>query len=84
MDIPAGESITRISRTRKIAFPDQSSNIGVDLTALLETVLIGRKLTEDVEALISCSRKRKAVALNIDDSEDESSTPSLSCSFISK
>ncbi|EPB89495.1 hypothetical protein HMPREF1544_03726 [Mucor circinelloides 1006PhL] len=64
MDIPAGNTISRVSRTKKLLFPDQGSNIGTDLTALLETVLIGRKLMEDVEAFISCSRKRKAVELD--------------------
>ncbi|KAI7869840.1 uncharacterized protein EV154DRAFT_530435 [Mucor mucedo] len=81
MDIPSGNTITRISRTKKLPFPDQASNIGIDLTALLETVLIGRKLMEDVEALISCSRKRKPVELNNDDSEDEAAAPFLSHSF---
>lgn len=51
-------TITRISRTKKLLFRDQGSGISIDLTALLETVLIGRKLMEDIEALISCSRKR--------------------------
>ncbi|KAG2213524.1 hypothetical protein INT47_009198, partial [Mucor saturninus] len=53
MDIPSGNTITRISRTKKLPFPYQGSTIGIDLTALLEIVLIGRKLMEDVEALIS-------------------------------
>ncbi|CAO3658667.1 unnamed protein product [Rhizopus stolonifer] len=39
MDVPAGNAITRISRTKKLSFPDHGSSIGVDLTALLETVL---------------------------------------------
>lgn len=64
MDIPVGNTISRITRTKKLSFPDQGSNIGTDLTALLETVLIGRKLMEEAEALISCSRKRKAIELD--------------------
>lgn len=84
MDILSGNTITRISRTKKLPFPDQGSSIGIDLTTLLETVLIGRKLMEDVEALISSSRKRKTVELNNDDSEDESAAPFLSHSFIIK
>lgn len=40
VDIPAGQNITRISRTKRLSFPDRGSTIAVNLTSLLETALI--------------------------------------------
>jgi hypothetical protein len=83
MDVPAGNTISRISRTKKLSFPDKGCNIGIDLTSLLETVLIGRSLMGNVEALVD-NKKRKAFQLYNADSEDETATPSLSHSIVSK
>ena len=60
-----------MTRTKELSFPDHGSDIGVYLTALLETVLIGRTTIENAEDLLVRSKKRKAVELR-NDPEDES------------
>ncbi|KAI8378290.1 hypothetical protein EDC96DRAFT_556510 [Choanephora cucurbitarum] len=71
VDVPAGSTVVRVTRTKGLSFPDQGSDVGVDLTALLETVLIGRRIMENVESLLVRSKKRKAVELR-NDPEDQS------------
>ncbi|KAI8380400.1 hypothetical protein BD560DRAFT_487647 [Blakeslea trispora] len=71
VDVPAGSTVVRVTRTKGLSFPDHGEDIVVDLTALLETVLIGRKMMENVEDLLVKSKKRKAVELR-NDCEEES------------
>ncbi|KAI7889498.1 uncharacterized protein EV154DRAFT_538835 [Mucor mucedo] len=76
MDIPAGKTITRISRSKRYPFPSKASNIGKDLLPLLQATLSGKQLMESLVKLID-TRKRKAFILF--DEDDESTTTIPNC-----
>lgn len=66
MNVPAGVSITRITRTKKLPLPTTAGSIRLDLLPLLELTLMGKALMENLAKIIE-DRKRKAVVLCNDD-----------------
>lgn len=63
MNVPAGKTVTRITRTKKLPFPGKPKNIKLDFLPLLEATLMGKALMENLARIID-DRKRKAVELN--------------------
>lgn len=78
MNVPAGKTITRITRTKKLPLPITAKSIRTDLLPLLEVTLMA-KISMEKLANIFEDRRRKAVVLCTDDA---SVTPRLPFSFV--
>ncbi|KAG1472238.1 hypothetical protein G6F56_001656 [Rhizopus delemar] len=80
MNVPAGKTVTRITRTKKLPFPNKPKNIRLDFLPLLEVTLMGKALMESLARIID-DRKRKAVELN---TAEKATSPRLPFSFVGK
>lgn len=80
MNVPAGSTVARIIRTKKLSFPDKTKNIRLDFLPLLEVTLMGKALMESLSQIIG-DRKRKAVEL---DTAGESASSRFPFSFVGK
>lgn len=80
MNVPAGKTTTRITRTKKLSFPAKLKNIRLDFLPLLEVTLMGKAMMENLAKIID-DRKRKAVELN---TADKATPPRLHPPFIGK
>lgn len=80
MNVPAGKTVTRITRTKKLPFPGKPKNIRLDFLPLLEVTLMGKALMENLARIID-DRKRKAVELN---TAEKATSPRLPFSFVGK
>lgn len=78
MNVPAGKTITRITRTKRLSFPTTSQSIKTDLLPLLEVTLMSKMLMEKLLRMVE-DRKRKAVVLCTD---NDSVSPRLPFSFV--
>lgn len=58
MDISAGNTVTRISRSKRYPFPSKAFNIGKDLLPLLEATLLGKQLMESLMKLIGPAKEK--------------------------
>ncbi|KAI8083583.1 hypothetical protein BDF21DRAFT_397824 [Thamnidium elegans] len=52
MNVPAGRTTTRISRIKKLPFPNGAINMKLDSLPLLEVTLIGKMLMENLAQII--------------------------------
>ncbi|EIE88706.1 hypothetical protein RO3G_13417 [Rhizopus delemar RA 99-880] len=80
MNVPAGKTVTRITRIKKLPFPGKPKNIRLDFLPLLEVTLMGKALMENLARIID-DRKRKAVELN---TAEKATSPRLPFSFVGK
>ncbi|KAI8066079.1 hypothetical protein BDF21DRAFT_454895 [Thamnidium elegans] len=60
VDVPEGTTVSRVTRSKKLAFPNKGSNLRSDFLPLLEVTLLGRGLMIEATRTVE-SRKRKAV-----------------------
>lgn len=80
MNVPAGKTITRVNRTKRLSFPTTAKSIRLDLLPLLELTLVAKALMENLMRIID-ERKRKAVVL---DTNEIFASPLLPFSFVGK
>lgn len=80
MNVPAGKTITRVNRTKRLSFPTTAKSIRLDLLPLLELTIVAKALMENLMRIID-ERKRKAVVL---DTNEIFASPLLPFSFVGK
>ncbi|KAI8977129.1 hypothetical protein BDF20DRAFT_835961 [Mycotypha africana] len=52
LNVPAGKTVTRITRTKKLSFPSKPENIRMDFLPMLEVTLMGKALMENLARII--------------------------------
>ncbi|CAO3610427.1 unnamed protein product [Mucor hiemalis] len=58
VDVPEGCTVARVTRTKKLTFPNKGSNLKLDFLPLLEITLLGRELMSKAAKTVD-SRKRR-------------------------